>query len=160
MKGVEEEFAIETAAEEYINRRQFSKFLVLTSLGMFVGNLWILVKTWVRRPPAYPEQIIGNVSEIGVGEVKLFSYPEAADACIMIRTKTDEVVAYSQKCTHLSCAVYHAKEANRLECPCHEGYFSITDGSVLQGPPPRALPRILLRREGDRVIATGVKSES
>ena len=66
-------------------------------------------------------------------------------ACIMIRTAADQVVAYSQKCTHLSCAVYYAKEANRLECPCHEGYFSVTDGSVLQGPPPRALPRILLR---------------
>ena len=160
MKGIEEEFAIETAEEQYINRRQFSKFLVLTSLGMFVGNLWILVKTWFRRFPVYSEHVIGNVSEIGVGEVKLFSYPEAADACIMIRTAVDEVVAYSQKCTHLSCAVYYEKEANRLECPCHEGYFSIAVGSVLQGPPPRALPRILLRRDGDRVIATGVKSES
>ena len=39
MKRHEEEFAIETAVEQYINRRQFSKFLVLTSLGMFAGNL-------------------------------------------------------------------------------------------------------------------------
>ena len=85
-----------------------------------------------------------------MGEVKLFSYPEPADACIMIRTAADQVVAYSQKCTHLSCAVYYAKEANRLECPCHEGYFSVADGAVLQGPPPRALPRILLRRDGDQ----------
>jgi arsenite oxidase small subunit len=160
MKGIEEEFAIETASEQYINRRQFSKFLVLTSLGMFVGNLWILVKSWFRRPPVYPERVIAGFSEIGVGEVKLFSYPEPVDACIMIRTGVNEIVAYSQKCPHLSCAVYYAKEANRLECPCHEGYFSIENGSVLQGPPPRALPRIVLRREGNRVIATGVKSES
>lgn len=160
MKGIEEEFAIETAAEQYINRRQFSKFLVLTSLGMFIGNLWILVKSWFRPSPVYPERMIADISEIGIGDVKLFSYPEAADACIMIRTTTDEVVAYSQKCPHLSCAVYYAKEANRLECPCHEGYFSLADGSVLQGPPTRALPRILLRKDGGRVIATGVKSES
>jgi nitrite reductase/ring-hydroxylating ferredoxin subunit len=157
MKRLDDEFAIETATEQYVSRRQFSKFLVLTSLGMFVGNLWILVKSWLRRPPVYSEQIIATMTDIAVGEVKLFSYPEAADACIMIRTASDHVVAYSQKCTHLSCAVYFAKEAGRLECPCHEGYFSIADGSVLQGPPPRALPKILLRRDGDQVIATGVR---
>ena len=157
MKGIEEEFAIETAAEQYINRRQVSKFLVLTSLGMFVGNLWITVKSWLRRSPVYPEQVIAGVDEVGIGEVKLFSYPEAADACIMIRTGADEIVAYSQKCPHLSCAVYYAHQSNRLECPCHEGYFSVRDGSVLQGPPPRPLPRILLRRDGNNVIATGVQ---
>ena len=157
MKRLEDEFAIETAIEQYVTRRQFSKFLVLTSLGMFAGNLWILVKSWFRRPEVYSERIVADINDVGVGDVKLFSYPETTDACIMIRTAADEVVAYSQKCTHLSCAVYYAKEANRLECPCHEGYFSIADGSVLQGPPPRALPRILLRREGDRVIATGVR---
>jgi len=157
VKKLEDEFAIETATEQYITRRQFSKFLVLTSLGMFVGNLWILVKSWFRRPQVYGERTIAGMNEIGVGEVKLFSYPEPTDACIMIRTAADQIVAYSQKCTHLSCAVYYAKEENRLECPCHEGYFSITDGSVLQGPPPRALSRILLRREGNQIIATGVQ---
>jgi Rieske Fe-S protein len=157
MKRVDDEFAIEIAAEQYINRRQFSKFLVLTSLGMFAGNLWILVKSWFRRDPA-PERMVADLNEIGVGEVKLFAYPEPADACILIRTAADKLVAYSQKCTHLSCAVYHAKETNRLECPCHEGYFSLADGSVLQGPPPRPLPRIMLRQEGSKVIATGVQT--
>ena len=32
-------------------------------------------------------------------------------------------VAYSQKCTHLSCAVYYQPERERLYCPCHEGVF-------------------------------------
>jgi len=143
MKRVEDEFAIETAAEQYINRRQFSKFLVLTSLGMFVGNVWILVKSWFRTSPAYPERIVAGLDELEIGGVKLFSYPESEDNCILIRTAPDQVAAFSQKCTHLSCAVYYAREANRLECPCHEGYFSVKDGSVLQGPPPRPLPRIL-----------------
>ena len=38
MKKLEDEFAIETDIEQYVTRRQFSKFLVLTSLGMFAGN--------------------------------------------------------------------------------------------------------------------------
>ena len=84
-------------------------------------------------------------------------YPTLEDPCIMIRTDADQFVAFSQKCTHLSCAVYYAKQENRLECPCHEGYFSVKDGSVLQGPPPRPLPRVILKRDGNTLIATRVE---
>ena len=77
----------------------------------------------------------------------------------MVRTAQDTYVAYSQKCTHLSCAVIYSRENNRLECPCHQGYFSITDGSVLQGPPTRPLPHVVLRREGNDLIAIGMEPE-
>ena len=153
-----DEFAIQTATERYVTRRQFSKFLVLTSLGMFIGNLWILVRSWfAATKPPFPSTPIAAAADLGAGDVKLFSYPKPEDPCILIRIAADTFVAYSQKCTHLSCAVYFAKEQKRLECPCHEGYFSVADGSVLQGPPPRPLPRITLKRDGDNLIATGVE---
>ena len=152
-----DEFSVQSATEKYVARRQFAKFLVLTSLGMLIGNLWILVRSWFIGKPAFMPQRVAALDEIGIGEVKLFSYPTSQDPCIMIRTAPDRFVAYSQKCTHLSCAVYFAREANRLECPCHEGYFSVEDGAVLQGPPPRPLPRIALKREGNDMIATGVE---
>ena len=152
-----DEFSIDAATDRYVTRRQFSKFLVLTSLGMFVGNLWILIRSWFAAAPSFQPQPIGTVDDLGVGEVKLFSYPSAEDPCILIRTSSGRFVAYSQKCTHLSCAVYYAREENRLECPCHEGYFSVEDGGVLQGPPPRQLPRVVLRRDGNNLIATGVE---
>jgi Rieske Fe-S protein len=152
-----DEFSIETATDSYVTRRQFSKFLILTSLGMFVGNLWILIRSWLGTKTSFPAQTLGTVNDIDVGQVKLFAYPTPGDPCIMIRTAPDEFVAFSQKCTHLSCAVYYAKEQNRLECPCHEGYFSVTDGSVMQGPPPRPLPRVTLKRDGDTLAATGVE---
>jgi Rieske Fe-S protein len=152
-----DEFSIETATESYVARRQFAKFLVLTSLGMFVGNLWIVVRNWFAAKPSFQPQSLGSLANIGVGEVKLFSYPTADDPCILIRTAADDLVAYSQKCTHLSCAVYFAREENRMECPCHDGYFSVADGSVLQGPPPRPLPRVLLKREGNEVLAMGIE---
>jgi Rieske Fe-S protein len=152
-----DEFSVQSATERYVARRQFSKFLVLTSLGMFIGNLWIVVRSWFAVKAASTSQPISTVSDLPIGEVKLFEYPTSQDPCILIRTAADTFVAYSQKCTHLSCAVYFAKEGNRLECPCHEGYFSVTDGSVLQGPPPRPLPRITLKRDGNNVIATGVE---
>ena len=151
-----EEVSFRTADEQYVARRQFGKFLVLTSLGMFVGNLWILAKSWLFEQPFYPLRPVAGTEDISVGEVKLFQYPGEHDPCILVRLAADEYVAYSQKCTHLSCAVYFEKASDRLECPCHEGYFSVRTGAVLQGPPPRALPRVLLERQGNQLIATGI----
>ncbi len=152
-----DEFSVHTADERYVSRRQFAKFLVLTSLGMFVGNVWILVRSWLYRQPSFPVQPVARLGEIPVGGVKLFTYPTPADHCIMVRTAADDYVAYSQKCTHLSCAVYYSPEHNRLECPCHEGFFAIRDGSVLAGPPARPLPRVLLQTRGTELVATGME---
>ncbi len=152
-----DEFSVRTADERYVSRRQFAKFLVLTSLGMFVGNVWILVRSLLHREPSYPVQPVGRVGEIPVGGVKLFTYPTPQDHCILVRTAEDSYVAYSQKCTHLSCAVYYSAERNRLECPCHVGIFAIRDGSVIAGPPARPLPRVLLETRGTELVATGIK---
>ena len=156
----QDEFSVFTADERYVNRRQFTKFLTLTSFGMFAGNLWILARSLVRRPFAYAEQSIAAIDEIPVGGVKMFNYPTADDPCILVRTGADQWAAYSQKCTHLSCAVVYAQDEKRLECPCHQGYFSIADGSVLQGPPQRPLPRVVLRQDGGRLIAIGMEGEA
>jgi Rieske Fe-S protein len=159
MKGEplwKEEFSVEQEEDRYVARRQFSKFLVLTSLGMFIGNVWIVVRSLFQRIPSFSEVPVAKVTEVPVDGVKLFNYPTAQDPCILIRRETG-FVAYSQKCTHLSCAVYYSRDAGRLECPCHEGYFSVADGSVLQGPPPRRLPRVILKQAGGDVIATGVE---
>ena len=155
-----EEISIFSADERYVNRRQFAKFLVLTSLGMFVGNLWILARSWLTGKPVYPVRPVARAGEVPVGGVKLFRYPGSEDPCILIRRGEDEYAAYSQKCTHLSCAVYYARSEDRLACPCHEGYFSVRDGRVLQGPPQRPLPRVVLRRRGGTLVAVGMDSHT
>jgi len=152
-----DEFSIHTSDERYVARRQFTKFLTLASLGMFAGNLWILMRSYFAKAPTFSSSVIAQVDEIPVDGVKLFSYPTLEDRCILVRTGENEYNAYSQKCTHLSCAVYYEKEGQRLACPCHQGYFSVKDGSVLQGPPPRPLSRIELERQGEELVATGVK---
>lgn len=153
-----EEFSVCTADERYVTRRQLTKFLVLTSFGMFVGNLWILVRSMFSKAPSYPQQTVARLGEIPVGGVKLFTYPTKDDHCILVRTSENEHVSYSQKCTHLSCAVYYSQEDNRLECPCHKGFFSIADGSVLQGPPSRPLPKIILESRGGELVAVDIKT--
>ena len=75
-----EEFSIYTADERYVSRRQFTKFLTLASLGMFVGNLWILARSHFTRSAVFPRSMVAGIGEIPVGGVKFFSYPSPAEA--------------------------------------------------------------------------------
>ena len=134
-------------------------FSLITSFAMLAGNLWILARSVFHRSPSYPQQTVAAADELAVGGVKMFAYPTGDDPCILVRTGSDAYVAYSQKCTHLSCAVHYAKEQNRLECPCHQGFFSIADGSVLQGPPQRALPRVALEMKGGQLVAVRLEGD-
>jgi len=154
-----EEFSVFKADEDYVTRRQLTKFLTLTSLGMFAGNLWILTRSVLRKAIGFPVQTVARAGEIPVGGVKLFEYPGPGDQCIMVRTAEEQYVAYSQKCTHLSCAVYYSREKDQLICPCHNGVFSIKDGSVIQGPPPRPLPRVILDRRGSDLVAIRMRNQ-
>jgi len=79
------------------------------------------------------------------------------DKCgkILVRTADGAYHAYGQKCTHLSCPVYYAREHQRLECPCHEGAFDAATGNVLYGPPPRPLDAIEVEMRDGQVWATG-----
>ena len=151
-----DEFSIFQERERFVGRRQLIKFLTLTSLGMFAGNVWILLRSWMNRDISYPRQEIARIGDIPVGGVKLFRYPNPKEQCLLVRTSEDDYVAYSQKCTHLSCAVYYSREDNQLICPCHNGRFSIRDGAVIQGPPTRALPHVVLERKGPELIAIGI----
>jgi Rieske Fe-S protein len=152
-----QEFPIRAGDERLVTRRQFAKFLTLTSLGMLVGNAWILVRNLLRAPAATAVPYrIAALGEVPAGSVRLFAYPGPNDPCILIHTAAGEIHAYSQKCTHLSCAVYCDLAAGTLECPCHNGRFSLAQGRVLAGPPPRPLPRILVERRGDDLVAVGV----
>lgn len=152
-----DEFSVRADDERYVTRRQFTKFLMLTSVAMFAGNAWILVRSWLRRPASLPEQVIGPADAIPVGGVALFTYPTPNDPCIVVRRGKDDYVAFSQKCTHLSCAVFYSRQSDRFECPCHRGVFSATDGAPLAGPPRRPLPRIRLDRRGGTLVAVGVE---
>ncbi len=150
------DFPIEWEKDNTVTRREFGKFLTLTSLALFIGNVWILVKSWLRSPAAKQEKEIGDITHLPVGGVLQFQYPRPIDQAMLLKIAENKFVAYSQRCTHLSCAVYWAKLKGRLECPCHEGVFSLEDGSVLAGPPTRPLPRIMLEIRGNKIFATGV----
>ena len=150
------DFPIDWPQDEFVARRDFTKFLVLTSLAFAVGQLWIVVENFARkRRGKLPIRRIERVDAIPVGGSLVFNYPEANDTCIVLRTGAQGFVAFNQKCTHLSCAVVPDPARGRLHCPCHNGSFELTTGVPIAGPPRRPLERILLEmRDGD-LYATG-----
>jgi Rieske Fe-S protein len=155
-----EEFSVYASEDAYVLRRQFTEFLVLTSFGMAAGNAWIWARSLVEHEPGtWPELTVARASSMLPGTVRLFAYPGPNDPCILVRRVDGAFAAFSQKCTHLSCAVYYSADRDRLECPCHEGYFAPDTGRVLQGPPPRPLPRVRLERRGDDLVAVGMFAE-
>jgi nitrite reductase/ring-hydroxylating ferredoxin subunit len=152
------DFPIDTPQDNYVARRDFTKFLVLTSGAFAVGQVWIAGKTMMSRGEGKAAaRKVGVLSQVPVGGAMTFDYPAEHDACILLRTGEREVLAYSQKCTHLSCAVVPDRERNCLHCPCHEGNFEISTGRPISGPPQRPLPRIVVELRGEDIWATGVE---
>jgi nitrite reductase/ring-hydroxylating ferredoxin subunit len=145
------DFPIDWPQDEFVARRDFTKFLVLTSFAFVAGQLWIVFENFRRRRRGeLPVRKIARADAIPVGGSLVFEYPDQHDICIVVRTGYEQYFAYNQKCTHLSCAVVPDLANGRLLCPCHNGSFEMRTGIPIAGPPRRPLERILLEiRDGD-----------
>ncbi len=155
------EFPYERDEEGQVTRREFCNFLFLTSSALFLGAAGFAGKAVYDArvsTPTLPHLKIEGANELQPGASLNFHYPNENDSAILVRAADGKFYAYGQKCTHLSCPVYYAKENDRLECPCHEGGFDVHDGRNLYGPPPRPLDRIEIEvRENGEVWAIGRK---
>ena len=151
------DFPIDWPQDHYVERREFTKFMVLTSLALTVGQFWIAGRNWWRRRLTSPGiQRVAALTDVPVGGVLTFTYPDEHDDCVLVRTGEREVLAYSQKCTHLSCAVRPLVDKGVIHCPCHDGFFDLRSGRPIAGPPRRPLPIIRLELRGDQIYASGV----
>ena len=152
-----QDFPIDWPQDLYVERRDFMKFLVLTSGAFTLGQLWIGVQNWYRnRREGSASRRIVSVDDLAVGAAVAFTYPNDHEPCLLVRLTNSEFVAFSQKCTHLSCAVIPRPAEGSFYCPCHEGRFDLRTGDPTAGPPRRPLTRILLEMRGRDVYATGV----
>jgi nitrite reductase/ring-hydroxylating ferredoxin subunit len=157
------DFPIEWEKDNAISRRELAKFLTLGSAVLAAASAavaWMGRRVSGRRDAG--EARIASASALAPGSALLFRYPTDDDPCILVRERNGSLTAYSQVCTHLSCAVVHRpakteREEDALFCPCHQGWFACADGRPTAGPPTRRLPRIRIAVRGDDVIATGVE---
>ncbi|MCB1023767.1 MAG: Rieske (2Fe-2S) protein [Acidobacteria bacterium] len=157
----QQEFPYDRDEESNVTRREFCNFLFLTSGALFMGAAGFAAVSAYNSQfeRAYAPMKIDGAAELKPGNSLNFRYPDKDETAILIRTADGNYYAYGQKCTHLTCPVYFAKENNRIECPCHEGGFDVTNGNVLYGPPPRPLDRVDIEVKGDgEVWAIGRKA--
>jgi Rieske Fe-S protein len=136
------DFPYEAAGEDEVTRREFTRYLVLGAGAMAVGNVGIAAWTQLRSINAGEPRPIVALADIPLGSTYLFRYPNDDDPAVLLRLGDRDVVAFSQKCTHLGCVVYYQAGEDRWHCPCHEGNFDTRTGQVISGPPPRPLGRI------------------
>ncbi|HET9530352.1 MAG TPA: Rieske (2Fe-2S) protein [Blastocatellia bacterium] len=152
------DFPIDWPEDHYVARRDFTKFLVLTSLAFTAGQFWIVIQNFLRKLRGEPPmQLIARIDEIPVGGARTFAFSDKHDQCILVRLDEQTFTAYSQECTHLSCSVVPDFEGESLRCPCHEGIFDIHTGRPVAGPPRRPLARIKLEFSGGAIYASGVE---
>lgn len=149
------EFPYHWDADDLVARRELLHLAVYTSGALFGVTAILAVLGALRRPERLPVVPIARVSAVPEGSALYFTYPGPADQAVLLHLPGGQFVAYSQKCTHLSCAVYYQPTEGRLYCPCHEGVFHPVTGDPIAGPPRRRLPRIVLRQEGDQLYAVG-----
>jgi len=156
-----QDFPIDWPQDNYIARRDFTKFLVLTSLAFTAGQIWIVVQNFFRaRRGQSPIRLIAGVDEVPIGGTLMFTYPEQHDQCVLVRLDEGSFIAYSRECTHLSCSVVPEPDKRRFFCPCHEGAFDIATGSPIAGPPRRPLARIKLEFRQGSIYAAGLDLRS
>lgn len=150
------DFPIDWPHDKLVSRRDLLRYLVVVSGGFTVGQFWIGWLASTRGGEAFPRVRVEGARSLEVGESLVFTYPVPTERCLLVRTGESEFVAFSQKCTHLACAVVPEPEHDRFHCPCHAGYFDLKSGHPLAGPPRRPLPKIELEVTEDAIFAVGV----
>ena len=151
------EFPYERSEEAQVTRREFCNFLFLTSSALLrrTGGFAAKAAYDASKVHTFEPLLVEGAAAMEPGTALNFRYPSEDETAILIRAKDGHYYAYGQKCSHLTCPVFYAKESDRLECPCHEGGFDVRTGNVLYGPPPRPLDCVVVEVRGNEVWATG-----
>jgi Rieske Fe-S protein len=79
--------------------------------------------------------LLGLAADIPVGGGMIFT----AAKVVVTQPANGEYKAFSAVCTHVGCLLNQVADGT-IDCPCHGSKFQISDGAVVAGPAPTALP--------------------
>lgn len=147
-----QEFPYRWDEDEIVTRRDTLRFLVAGTGALFVGTGVLAILGALPKGPGITAVPIAKVGELAVNQWKVFNYPDSYAEGILINLPDHGLVAYSNVCTHLSCAVLYQGDG-KLHCPCHEGLFDARTGNAIAGPPIRPLPLIQLAVQRGTIYA-------
>jgi quinol---cytochrome c reductase iron-sulfur subunit, bacillus type len=107
---------------------------------------WLAAATLAELVPGQPTPVMLRVTRDD-------GYTQVVDRRVvfLVRTGDTQVTALSSTCTHLGCRVSWDAEGQVLRCPCHGGTYD-RNGAVIAGPPPKPLPTLPTRIDGNQVL--------
>ena len=75
----------------------------------------------------------------------------ASRKIVITQPKAGTFAAFTAVCTHLGCLVTSIT-GGTINCPCHGSKFSITNGSVINGPATAPLAPVTIKVHGTAII--------
>jgi Rieske Fe-S protein len=70
---------------------------------------------------------------------------------VVTQPKAGTFAAFTAVCTHLGCLV-DSVSGGTINCPCHGSKFSITNGSVVNGPATSPLAAVSIKVKGSNIV--------
>jgi len=150
-----QEFPYPWDEDEIVTRRDTLRFLLAGSGALFLATGALAILGSLPSGTNVQKVAIARVGELAENAWKVFNFPDQYAQGILINLPGKGLVAYSDVCTHLSCAVLYQGDG-KLHCPCHEGLFDARTGDVLAGPPTRPLSLIQLAIQDGTIYAVKV----
>jgi cytochrome b6-f complex iron-sulfur subunit len=121
-----------------LKRRTFLARLWQAGLGLVAAaGAWT---SWDLLRPGEAKGFGGKVRAVSPDAVPDGVVIQVPQARAYLTKLDGEVVALSQKCTHLGCKVPFCDSSGQFECPCHGSVFNRV-GEFRAGPAPRGMDR-------------------
>jgi menaquinol-cytochrome c reductase iron-sulfur subunit len=146
---------------EKVSRRQFFEWGIYVIAGFFsillgvplVGYFlsvifrpgveqWVPVTTLDRIDVLTPTEYAVAFERRDV----LRSYEEMRG--VFVIRKGNDILAFTNVCTHMHCSVRWLDYRQQIVCPCHGGVYDRW-GQLAGGPPPNSLPLYATKVEGN-----------
>ena len=100
----------------------------------------------VAPTPSQTSGALGPVSDVPVGGGHIYT-----DAQVVVtQPSTGVYKAFSAVCTHEGCIV-SSVDQSLIKCGCHFSEYSISDGSVVQGPATKPLPPVTISEANGQI---------
>lgn len=99
------------------------------------------------EPDTTAGETLGPSKDVPVGGGTIY-----ADQKVVVTQPTEgDFKAFSSICTHQGCPVSNV-DGGTINCTCHGSKFSITDGSVVNGPATSGLSAVAVSVKGGSVV--------
>jgi cytochrome b6-f complex iron-sulfur subunit len=121
-----------------LERRRFLTRMWQAGLGLVAAaGAWT---SWDLLRPGEAKGFGGQVRTVPAEAVPDGVVIEVSAARSYLTRLDGEIIALSQKCTHLGCKVPFCDSSGQFECPCHGTTFNRV-GEYRTGPAPRGMDR-------------------